>query len=180
MKAWHFTSDTLRDGRPVPADGVVLRHTGKMVLCQSGLHASPTPFEALQYAPGPHLFLVECGGKIICGTGEQKDKLICSERTIIARMDSTPLLREFARMQALSVVHLWEPQQVVLDYLMTGDEDIRASAWAAAWAAPAASAWAGASAWAAARAAAAAAAGASASFNQSVYECFADYLGERT
>ena len=32
--AWHFVSDTLRDGRPVPADGVTLRHSGPLVICQ--------------------------------------------------------------------------------------------------------------------------------------------------
>jgi len=42
------------------------------------------------------------------------------------------MLRYFARMQALSVIHLWEPPQVVCDYLMTGDEGIRAAARAAA------------------------------------------------
>ena len=39
MRAWHFTADTLRDGNPVPRDGVVLKHTGLMVLCESGLYA---------------------------------------------------------------------------------------------------------------------------------------------
>jgi hypothetical protein len=39
-------------------------------------------------------------------------------------------LRYFARIQALSVVHLWTecPPDVVLDFLMTGDESLRAAA----------------------------------------------------
>ena len=129
IRAWHFVGDTLRDGRPVPADGVKLFHLGKPVLCQSGLHASVDAFDALQFAPGQTLCLVECGG-----LGQrQSDKLVCTERTIIVRMDAEPLLRYFACMQALSCAHLWTPEQVVCDYLMTGDESIRAAAWDAAW-----------------------------------------------
>jgi hypothetical protein len=199
---------TLRDGRPIPKDGEVLRYEGPLVMCKSGLHASREPFDALQYAPGPtlskrmparlvpgsasvgkswagsvwrlkrllpaltcsRLCLVNCAGEIV----EGDDKLICTERTIVARMDATDLMRYFARMQALSVIHLWdtEPQEVVLDYLMTGDESLRAAAWDAAWDAARAAAWAAAraaawdaawdaardAAWAAARAAAWAAA----------------------
>jgi hypothetical protein len=186
VQGWHFVNGTLRDGRPIPADGEVLRYTGPLVMCESGLHASKEPFDALQYAPGPTLCLVNCAGEIV----EGDDKLICTERTIIARMDATDLLRYFARMQALSVIHLWdtEPQDVVLDFLMTGDESLRAAAgaaaraaaWAAAWAAAGDAAWAAAraAAGAAARAAAWAAAGAAArkDFNGLVRECFWEHL----
>ena len=156
IRAWHFVGDKLRDGRPVPADGVKLIHTGPLVMCESGMHASRHPFDALQYAPGNTLCLVECGGQIVEGTGAHQDKLICTERTIVVRMDAEPLLRYFARMQALSVAHLWTPPDVVCDYLMTGDESIRAAAMAAAWAAAMAAARdaARAAAWDAARAAA--------------------------
>jgi hypothetical protein len=146
MRAWHFVGDKLRYGRPVPADGVVLRHDGPLEMCESGLHFSKHPFDALQYAPGATLCLVECGGTIVEGAGNHKDKGICSERTIIARMDATDLLRYFARMQALSVIHLWDAPQIVCDYLMTGDESIRnaartaASAWSSASKSAAASA----------------------------------------
>ena len=72
--------------------------------------------------------MVETGGE----TEHEPDKLVCMERTIIARMDAEPLLRYFARQQALSVVHLWGAPQIVLDYLM-GDEAARDAAWNAAW-----------------------------------------------
>ena len=90
IQAWHFVGNTLRDGRPVPADGVKLTHPGVPVLCSSGLHASVYPFDALPYAPGATLCLVECGGTIL----HQEDKLVCTERTILARMNAEPLLRE--------------------------------------------------------------------------------------
>ena len=156
IRAWHFVGNKLRNGEPVPADGVKLVWNGPLVMCESGLHASLHPVDALQYAPGQTLCLVECGGEI----KHQVDKLICRERTIIARMDAKPLLRYFARMQALSVAHLWTPPDVVCDYLMTGDESIRAAAWDAARAAAWDAAWA--AVWAAAWAAAGAAAGAAA------------------
>ena len=198
MRAWHFVGATLRDGSPIPADGELLKFNDRPIMCEQGLHASLDPFDALQYAPGGNLCLVECGGTIL----HQSDKLVCTERTIIARMDATDMLRYFARMQAVSALRYWDtdPPEVVLDYLMTGDESIRDAAWAAtwaatwaaardaawaaAWAAARAAAWAAArdAAWAAARDAAWAAARAAAwaaarsDFNWLVVECFRDYL----
>lgn len=163
MRAWHFVGPTLRDGRPIPADGVKLVHPGEPALCQSGLHASLRPADALQHAPGNTLCLVECGGTIL----HESDKLVCTERTIIVRMDAEPLLRYYARQQAISVVHLWDAPQVVLDFL-AGDDALRAAAWAAARAA------AGDAAFAAAESAAAAAE--SADFDALVFEAFEDWL----
>ena len=65
VRAWHFVGDTLRDGSPIPADGVCLEYKGALRMCESGLHASRHPFDALQYAPGNALCLVECGGEIV-------------------------------------------------------------------------------------------------------------------
>ncbi len=200
MRAWHFVADTLRDGSPIPDDGITLVHTGPLVLCESGLHASRHPFDALRYAPGATLCLVECGGTVIVAD----DKLACSERTIITRKDATDLLRYFARMQALSVVHLWTPPDVVLDYLMTGDVQIqsaaesaaRSAAWSAAWSAAGSAgrsaarsaAWSAArsaaesaaesAAWSAARSAAWSAAwsAAESDFSDLINECFENFL----
>ena len=118
--AWHFVAETLRDGTAIPADGVVLKHTGAVIPCKSGLHASTDAFDALRYAPGSTLCLVRCGGTIITH-GNPVDKIVCSERTILARMDFTEVLRYFARMQALSVVDKWDAPAVVLEYLWAGD-----------------------------------------------------------
>ena len=172
MKAWHFVGDTLRDGSPVPRDGVWLKYKGPLVMCETGLHASLDAFDALQYAPGNVLCRVEVGGEIIKGD----DKMVCSQRKIIRRMDATEMLRYFARMQALSVIHLYPngTDDVVFDYLMTGDENLRAAAWDAARAAARAAAVA--AAWDAAGAAAWAAAGAAQReyFNHLVNECFGE------
>ncbi len=160
IRAYHFVGKKLRDGRPVPADGEWLVHEGPAVLCKSGLHASRHPFDALQCAPGGVLCLVECDDIV----DEQEDKLVCRRRRIVARFDATDLLREFARICALSVIDKWKAPKVVRDYLETGDESLRdatraaarAAAWDAAWyaASAAASAAAWDAAWDAARAAA--------------------------
>ena len=182
MKAWHFVGATLRDGSPIPADGITLVYPGKPILCEQGLHASLHPFDALRYAPGATLCLVECSGTVL----HQPDKLVCTQRKILARMDATDLLYYFARMQALSVAHLWDPEQAVLDYLMTGENRnaaesaariaARIAAWSAAESAARIPAWsaawsaAGSAAWSAARDAA------REEFNSLVLEAFADYL----
>ena len=182
---WHFCNDTLRDGSPIPAEGEWLEYKGEVKICKSGLHFSDTPFDALEYAPGAILCYVELEDVV----ERQSDKGVCRRRKIIAKGDATEALRYFARMQALSVIHLAdEPAEVVCDYLATGDENLRATArdteWAAARAAAsdaaiyAASyaviyavrdaAWDAASyaAWDAARDA----------FNELIYECFEDVL----
>ncbi len=172
-KAWHFVGDRLRDGRPVPADGEWLEHKGPLVMCESGLHFSREPFDALQYAPGNVLCLVEVGGEIVETKGDNKG--ICTRRKIVVRMDAEELLCYFSRMQALSVIHMNEDlcnSEAVCDYLMTGDESLRAAARAAAL--DAARDAARAAAWDAARAAAWDAA--RQYFNGLVYESFEKWL----
>ena len=185
---WHFVGATLRDGTPIPPDGEWEEFTGDVVICSSGLHGSPTPFDAMKYAPGATLRYCEYENIV----GRQNDKFVARRRRTIAKGDATEALRYFAQMQALSVVHLWDAPDVVCDYLMTGDENIRTAARAAAWdaamAAARAAAWDAArvAAWDAARDAAwvaawdaardAAMAAARDAFNELIYECFEDVL----
>jgi hypothetical protein len=145
--AYHFVGTTLRDGSPIPADGVTLRHGGSLKLCRSGLHASRKAWQALKYAPGHTLCRVHCSGEFIEPKGE--DKLVCSDRTIVARIDAEQLLFDFARSCALDVRHLWDAPDVVNEFLGTGAPELRAAArdaardvaWAAAWDAARAAAW---------------------------------------
>lgn len=153
--AWHFVGDALRDGRPVPPDGEWLEHEGEVVLCEAGLHASVDVWDALTYAPGPVLCRVEVDGVIVRGD----DKLAASRRRILRRVDMTDALRTYARDEARRVMHLWDPPDVVREYLETGQEDIRVvarsaardAAWHAARDAARATAWD--AAWSAVRAA---------------------------
>jgi hypothetical protein len=183
MTAYHFVGATLRDGRPVPADGEWLEHVGPIVMCETGLHASLRPWHALLYAPGETLCRVEMDGDIVHGN----DKLVARRRRIVQRADVTDALWVFSRDEALRVAHLWECPPLVRQFLETGDESLRAAAWAAAsaaardaacaaaWAAACAAAWDAAS--AAARAAAWAAA--SAATRAAARDVACDARGER-
>jgi hypothetical protein len=131
MKAWHFVGETLRDGRPVPADGEWLKHDGELEMCKSGLHASVRLIDALQYAPGNTICRVELDGEIV----EDDDKVVATRRRILWRVDGEELLQEFARWCALQFIHLWDAPDVVREYLETGREDLRSAAKAAASAA---------------------------------------------
>ena len=137
MKGYHFTSDKLRDGRPVPPIGEWLEHEGDVIICKSGLHASQHPFDALTYAPGHLLHKVIVEGDIV----KQDDKFAGRRRKIVATIDAEDLLRKFARMCALDVIDKWDAPDVVVRYLKTGDESLRSTARAAAWAAARAAAW---------------------------------------
>jgi len=127
---WFSCTKTLPhdDGRRI-ALGRTHTATGKIVPCENGLHASCNILDALQYAPGPILWRVRASGTIV----KLSDKLACSSRTYIAGgLDCSATLRHFARLCALDVVHLWDAPPVVVRYLRTGDDSIRAAARAAA------------------------------------------------
>lgn len=133
---YHFTGPTLRDGRKIPKKGVWLKHKGPLIPCASGLHASPHPFDALQYAPGNLLHRVNIRGEMI-PHGLPVDKYVARERRIIATINAENVLRTFARKVALaSVQKYWKGDpDIVIRYLKTGDESIRAAALDDAWAA---------------------------------------------
>jgi hypothetical protein len=99
-------------------------------MCERGLHGSLDPFDALTYAPGETLCRVQLGGTIIQGD----DKCVATRRKIVTRVDATSLLWSFARSCALDVVKLWDAPPVVVQYLTTGEESLRAAARDAAWA----------------------------------------------
>ena len=158
MRAYHFNTGRLRDGRNLPPLGEWLEHDGPIVPCERGLHASEHPFDALQYAPGTTLDMVDLEGELVTH-GNPVDKLCGRRRCRIASIDATALLREFARWCAQQVLPLWDAPDVVKEFLKTGREDLMAAARAAAEDA----AWdAAEAAWNAARAAACAAAWAAA------------------
>lgn len=128
VAGWHFVDETLRDGRPVPADGVALRHDGAVAICASGLHASERILDALKYASGNIVCRVECDDV----ESRQEDKLVCRSRTVLWRVDGESLLRDFARRVALDVAALWDVPEVVRKFLETGNENLRVAARAAA------------------------------------------------
>ena len=126
--AWHFLrnsegKDYLLDGTEAPADNTPLEFSGKPFLCRQGLHASLSPYDAMTFDKGTTLCYVKCEGEII--HSKAGGKLVCTKRTILARMDAKELLAYSSRMFALSVVHLWNAPDVVYDWLMTGEEEYK-------------------------------------------------------
>ena len=144
ITGYHFTGPTLRNGDAIPPLGVWITCSGPIKPCENGLHASEHPFDALNYAPGNLLHRVELRGDLV-SNGNPVDKWAGRERRITASINAAPLLREFVRWCARSVLHLWTAPDVVRRYLETGDESLRAAArdvardsardstWDAAW-----------------------------------------------
>jgi len=111
MRGWHFTDGwKLRDGSPLVV-GKTYRHDGRLVMCESGLHASERIVDALSYAPGAVVSRVECGGDIVTDS----NKLVCSERSVLWVIDATNVLHEFAcrcAEDALALVATPDPRLV--------------------------------------------------------------------
>ena len=159
MKGWHFCTDDRRlgygDGRKIIA-GETITVDCKPVLCQSGLHASEKPLDALKYARGNVVSYVDLRGIVVFG----EDKAVATERYTYWITDAEKVLRKFACWCALEVAHLWGMPEITRQYLETQDANIQAAAWDSAQAAARDAAWDSAwvvawdAAWAAARAAA--------------------------
>jgi len=144
--------------------GETLVYPGEPELCMTGLHASKRIIDALKYAPGPILCIVELGGEIIHG----KDKAVAQERTVSWMQDISPTLHEFACQVAEEALkkyrvtdkRSWKAIEVKRLWLKgeASDEELEASRSAAyaAWDAARSAAYA-ANAWSAADAAGSAA-----------------------
>ena len=113
VQAFHFIGDDrkLRDGSDSAPVGGVETYNGKCVLCESGLHASRRPIDALSYAPGVFMRLVECSHV----EDEQDDKLVCRSRKILWEADISAELHEFACQcaeRALALVENPDPRSI--------------------------------------------------------------------
>ena len=152
IRGWWLGGMELRDGRKIVVGET---HSVKppIILCKHGLHLSKNPLVALEYGHGNRFYRVEATGEIQADS----KKMATEHRRYLWYVDAEPLLWRFARMCALDVIQLWEAPPVVVRYLKTGDESIRAAAGAAArdaaWAAARTAAWPAArvAAWATAR-----------------------------
>ena len=138
VKGWWFGTEDRKlgygDSRKIVI-GRTHKVKGNILPCKHGLHLSKRLIDALQYARGPVIYRVE-GAGIIVPHGDPVDKYACSERTYLGGgIDISDTLRLFARKCALDVIHLWNPPDIVVQYLKTGDESLRDAARDAAWAA---------------------------------------------
>ena len=82
MQAFYFSGTDLKlkydDNRPIKK-GITHEVEGEITPCENGLHASKRLVDALFYAPGPMLWLVELGGDVV----EKEDKVAASKRTYV-------------------------------------------------------------------------------------------------
>ena len=172
LLGWHFVREDRRlgygDGREVKM-GETLTVEGPLEMCQHGLHASVRALDALQYAPGPIACRVRLSGEVLGPTDEHSDKACATERTVIAMVDATDILRNFIRdtlifrqphMVSLfekaglpdqaSALRALEMETVTWEKIQEVCNAARYATWMiAAWAAERDAAWA--AAWAAAR-----------------------------
>ena len=130
MKAWHFAKSdnklNFKDGREIIVGETHSVDTTRQTIkcCSWGLHGSTRIIDALSYAPSPIIYRVDITGDI----DKEHDKIAGSNREYLWGFDATDLLRRFSRICALDVIHLWDAPDIVIEYLKTGNEDIRAAA----------------------------------------------------
>lgn len=138
MRAWYFATEERKlrygDNRSIVVGETHTVDPEKLKLCAYGLHASTRLIDALRYAPGSILYEVELSGKILDG----KDKVCASERTYLREIDCTEIIKEFTRKQALisidkiKVYCIEIDYNIILQWLNTGDSNIKEAARAAA------------------------------------------------
>lgn len=95
MYGWHFLQKSGRlqfSPNTKVKPGQKLTITPPVKLCQRGYHASDSPIDALQWAPGPVICRVRLTGQIIHDT----DKAVATERRVFWMADATMVLHEFA------------------------------------------------------------------------------------
>jgi hypothetical protein len=133
---WHFVAADrhlgYEDGREVVV-GETLTVSGPLVMCKWGLHASPRAIDALGYAPGPVACYVRLSGEVLEPTAEHPDKMCATERTVLAMVDATDLLRDFIRDTLIyrqpHIVTLFEGEGLHAYAKAIGDADLRTMGW---------------------------------------------------
>jgi len=170
MKAYHFLKEDMCGGygnEPAWKIGEQreLPKYKELIMCQRGYHASPSFYEALNYAKGNMACIVEISGKIIKDT----DKYVAQKRKLIDAKDAEKVLRTWAcdcaeralkktkltdkrSWNAIKIARLYNEGKATKKQLNAARVVAWDAAWDAAWAAARASARD--AVWAAARASA--------------------------
>ena len=96
IEARHFLRADLTAGsgnEPAWTVGETRKYDGKVVICETGYHSSPSWFDALQYAPGPVACIVEVSRPI---AANYTDKQVSRQRRLIRYINVERELRLFA------------------------------------------------------------------------------------
>ena len=104
--AYHFLKSDMCSGEghePPWKEGETRTLDGEIVICAHGYHASRTAWDALQFAPGPVLCLVE-----VEPVEEHTEKLVSRSRRLIKAVNVERELREFVADCAERVLHFYE------------------------------------------------------------------------
>ncbi len=104
--AYHFLKSDMcsHAGHEPPwKEGETRTLDGEIGICAHGYHASRTAWDALQFAPGPVLCLVE-----VEPVEEHTEKLVSRSRRLIKAVNVERELREFAADCAERVLHFYE------------------------------------------------------------------------
>ena len=104
--AYHFLKSDMCSGEghePPWKEGETRTLGGEIVICAHGYHASRTAWDALKFAPGPVLCLVE-----VEPVEEHTEKLVSRSRRLIKAVNVERELREFAADCAERVLHFYE------------------------------------------------------------------------
>ncbi len=176
MKAYHFLKDNMCGGygnEPAWKIGEQREVKGELIMCERGYHASPSFYNALNYAKGNMACIVELHGKIIKDT----DKFVARKRKLVDARNAEKVLREWGcdcverglknakvtderSWDAIKVARLYNEGKATKEELDAAWAAAREAAWAAAREAARDAAWevaraaAREAAWAAAREAA--------------------------
>ena len=135
MQAFWFSPDDHKlghdDSRKVRV-GTTHTIKGPPILCKHGLHASVRLIDALRYAPGSTLYLVDISGRVL----KDEDKIVGTKRRYLKRFDAEKLLRAFTRKQALINIEKIKPYtdqyDLIVKYLTTGKKSLQSAARSAA------------------------------------------------
>ena len=108
--------------------------------CDHALHAYRRAIDALRYAHGPVICIVELGGEILHGD----TRSFATERTYLEVIDGEALISEFCHRCDLDTLELWERlfggPGSIRSHLGTGSWGMREWTWQQAWNAPRAAA----------------------------------------
>jgi len=131
-----------KDGIQAWKLGKWVKYDGKLELCKSGLHASETPLESLNYAYGDRWFKIEARGKI----NKDGAKFVASEMRLVQEIDVKKVLIRFAIICARESLPNYEkiykddlrPRQAIEAteaYLANPNKENESAARSAAWSA---------------------------------------------